>query len=40
MAWIDREQYPFAPHYLDLSPGRMHYVDEGGGGGPSLEVQA
>ena len=29
--WIDRSAYPFAPHYLDLPMGRMHYVDEGAG---------
>ena len=23
--------YPFAPHYLDLGPARLHYVDEGRG---------
>ncbi len=30
-SWIDREHYPFAPHYVDLPDGRMHYVDEGHG---------
>jgi haloalkane dehalogenase len=29
--WIDRTMYPFAPHYLDVDGGRMHYVDEGQG---------
>lgn len=29
--WLDRSMYPFAPHYLDLPMGRMHYVDEGQG---------
>ncbi len=29
--WIDRTQYPFRPHFLDLPVGRMHYVDEGQG---------
>lgn len=30
-AWLDPAEYPFAPHWLDLGPGRMHYVDEGEG---------
>jgi haloalkane dehalogenase len=29
--WIDRNEYPFQPHFLDLEMGRMHYVDEGQG---------
>ncbi|MBI3965169.1 MAG: alpha/beta fold hydrolase [Chloroflexi bacterium] len=29
--WVDRREYPFAPHYLDLPAGRLHYVDEGQG---------
>jgi len=29
--WIDRNEYPFRHHYLDLGMGRMHYVDEGAG---------
>ena len=29
--WIDRDEYPFTSHYLDLDMGRMHYVDEGKG---------
>lgn len=29
--WLDRELYPFEPHFLDVSGGRMHYVDEGAG---------
>ncbi|MHB1132877.1 MAG: alpha/beta fold hydrolase [Chloroflexota bacterium] len=29
--WLDRTEYPFSPHYLDLPVGRMHYVDEGAG---------
>jgi len=29
--WLDRNEYPFEPRYLDLEPGRMHYLDEGGG---------
>ncbi|MBX0329635.1 alpha/beta fold hydrolase [Oscillochloris sp. ZM17-4] len=31
MSWIDRQEYPFASHYLDLAAGRMHFVDEGQG---------
>jgi hypothetical protein len=31
-AWLDREAYPFAHHWVDLPDGpRMHYVDEGSG---------
>ncbi|HSL71750.1 MAG TPA: alpha/beta fold hydrolase, partial [Longimicrobiales bacterium] len=31
-AWLDREAYPFANHWVTLSGGRrMHYVDEGDG---------
>ena len=29
--WIDRQEYPFASHYLEVSAGRLHYVDEGSG---------
>lgn len=29
--WLDRNAYPFAAHELQLSAGRMHYVDEGRG---------
>jgi haloalkane dehalogenase len=29
--WVDRNEYPFADHYLELSMGRMHYIDEGQG---------
>jgi len=29
--WVDRAAYPFAPHYLGLEMGRLHYVDEGRG---------
>lgn len=28
---VDRTAYPFRSHWLDLSMGRMHYVDEGSG---------
>ena len=28
-SWIDRAAYPFASHYLQVTGGRMHYVDEG-----------
>ncbi len=30
-AWLDRSEYPFAPHFLELRAGRLHYVDEGAG---------
>src|SRR4051812_20025305 len=29
--WLDTEAYPFAPHYVALRQGRVHYVDEGSG---------
>jgi len=29
--WIDRTEYPFGSHHLDLEMGRLHYVDEGEG---------
>ncbi len=29
--WIDRKEYPFKSHYLELDMGKMHYVDEGRG---------
>lgn len=29
--WIDRSEYPFQSHFIDLPAGRMHYVDEGQG---------
>jgi haloalkane dehalogenase len=29
--WVDRNEYPFQDHYLDLAMGKMHYVDEGQG---------
>jgi haloalkane dehalogenase len=29
--WLDRSEYPFASHFLELPPGRLHYVDEGAG---------
>ncbi len=29
--WLDRTEYPFAPHVFDTPHGRMHYVDEGAG---------
>ena len=28
-SWIDRAAYPFPSHYLEVTGGRMHYVDEG-----------
>jgi haloalkane dehalogenase len=30
-AWIDRQEYPFASHRLDVGAGRLHYLDEGRG---------
>lgn len=29
--WINRTEYPFQPHFLEVADGRMHYVDEGRG---------
>ena len=29
--WLDRDEYPFDGHYLELPAGRMHYLDEGTG---------
>ena len=29
--WIDKKEYPFKSHFLPLTMGRMHYVDEGNG---------
>ncbi len=31
LTWLDRNEYPFAPNWLDLEAGRLHYVDEGKG---------
>lgn len=30
-SWLDREAYPFAPHFAEVDGGQMHYVDEGTG---------
>ncbi|HEU5322336.1 MAG TPA: alpha/beta fold hydrolase [Methylomirabilota bacterium] len=30
-AWLDTAEYPFAPHWLPVEGGRLHYVDEGAG---------
>lgn len=30
-AWLDRDLYPFSPHFVDLDGHRLHYVDEGAG---------
>jgi len=30
-SWIDRKEYPFKSHFLQLEMGKMHYVDEGSG---------
>lgn len=29
--WIDRKEYPFKSHFLQLEMGKMHYIDEGSG---------
>jgi haloalkane dehalogenase len=29
--WLDTQEYPFQPHYLELPMSRLHYVDEGSG---------
>jgi haloalkane dehalogenase len=29
--WIDRKEYPFKSHFLQLQMGKMHYIDEGRG---------
>lgn len=29
--WLDRKEYPFDSHFIDLPVGRMHYLDEGEG---------
>jgi len=29
--WLNRRSYPFEPNYLEVSGGRMHYIDEGQG---------
>jgi haloalkane dehalogenase len=31
MQWLDRQEYPFAPQYIDTGAGKMHYIDEGSG---------
>ena len=31
ISWVDREAYPFKPHYFESDDGRMQYVDEGKG---------
>jgi haloalkane dehalogenase len=30
-AWLDRREYPFESHWLDVGARRLHYVDEGRG---------
>lgn len=30
-SWIDRTEYPFESHYIEISGRQMHYVDEGSG---------
>ncbi len=29
--WLDRDEYPFASHFVEVDGGRLHYVDEGAG---------
>jgi haloalkane dehalogenase len=29
--WLNRSEYPFQHRYIDLEPGRLHYIDEGSG---------
>jgi haloalkane dehalogenase len=29
--WLDRQEYPFEPHFFKTPAGNMHYVDEGAG---------
>jgi len=29
--WLNKTEYPFAPHYFRVSAGNIHYVDEGSG---------
>lgn len=31
ISWVDKNAYPFAPHYAGVLGGSMHYVDEGEG---------
>ena len=31
ITWLNEQEYPFKPHYFDVGPGRIHYVDEGSG---------
>jgi haloalkane dehalogenase len=31
LGWLDRNEYPFQPHFFEAPSGRMHYVDEGAG---------
>lgn len=30
-SWLNRQEFPFTPHYLHVEGGRMHYIDEGQG---------
>jgi haloalkane dehalogenase len=30
-AWLDRAEYPFASHWIEIEGARMHYLDEGHG---------
>ncbi len=29
--WLDKAEYPFVSHYMELATGKIHYVDEGNG---------
>lgn len=31
LEWLDRQEYPFEPHFFKTPVGNMHYVDEGTG---------
>jgi len=31
LEWLNRRSYPYTPNYLEVSGGRMHYIDEGQG---------
>ncbi len=30
-AWLDKQEYPFAYKFIEVSGGKMHYLDEGEG---------